>query len=87
MKYLKTVSGKEFDLLWDGISVIDGILRFAIANVSLSEAFTIFSNPEETSILIRVWDGIEYAYIGYSDFRGINLDSNGELVVSMAINE
>lgn len=82
-KILILTNGKEFDILWDGVSTIDGTLRFAVVNATMAEIFTAFSDPQACSTLTRVWDGIESVYTGYTVFRGVDLKPDGEIVVSM----
>ena len=80
---IKTASGKEFDSLWDGVSTIDGTLRIAVVNATMAEIFTAFSDPQACSTLTRVWDGIESVYTGYTVFRGVDLQPNGEIIVAL----
>lgn len=82
-KKLKMSTGTEFDILWDGVSTIDGTLRFAVVNATMAEIFAAFSDPHACSTLTRVWDGIESVYTGYTVFRGVDLKPDGEIVVSM----
>lgn len=82
-KVLRTAAGKEFDILWDGVSTIDFTLRFAVVNSDMATIFKVFSDPLETATLTRIWDGIESVYTGYTVFRGVDLKPDGEIVVSM----
>lgn len=82
-KILRTATGKEFDILWDGPSTIDFTLRIAVVNSDMGTIFQVFSDPAETATLTRIWDGIESVYTGYTVFRGVDLQPNGEIIVSL----
>jgi hypothetical protein len=82
-KVLRTATGKEFDILWDGVSTIDFTLRFAVVNSDIATIFKAFSDPSETATLTRIWDGIESVYTGYTIFRGVDMAPDGEIVVSL----
>ena len=82
-KTIKTASGKEFEILWDGASTIDGSLRFAVVNATMAEIFAAFSDPAACATLTRLWDGKESVYTGYTQFRGVDLKPDGEIVVSL----
>lgn len=83
MKVLKTATGKEFDLLWDGVSTIDGSLRFAVVNSDMDTIHDTFKDPAETAVLTRVDDGIESVYTGYTGYRGFDRKADGEIVVAI----
>lgn len=83
MKILRTATGKEFDILWDGASTIDGALRFAVVNADLDTIHDTFKRPEETQTLTRIVDGIESVYTGYTGYRGFDRKVDGEVVVAI----
>ena len=83
MKKIRTATGKEFDILWDGASTIDFTLRIAVVNSDMSTIFAVFSDPAETATLTRIWDGIESAYTGYTVFRGVDKQQSGEIIVAL----
>lgn len=83
MKVLRTATGKEFDLLWDGVSTIDGTLRFAVVNSDMDTIHDTFKRPKETQTLTRIDDGIESIYTGYTDYRGFDRKVDGEIVVAL----
>lgn len=83
MKTLQTATGKEFDILWDGVSTIDGALRFAVVNADLDEIHNTFKLAEETETLTRIEDGIESVYTGYTAYRGFDKKVDGEIVVAI----
>lgn len=84
MKVIRTATGKEFEILWDGVATIDGTLRFAVVNAGMAEILTTFTEQSETARLTRIWDGEESAeYVGYSRFRGVDRKPDGEIVVAL----
>ncbi len=83
MKTLRTAKGKTFDLLWDGVSTIDGALRFAVVNSDMDTVHNTFKDPKETATLTRVDDGIESVYTGYTAYRGFDRKVDGEIVVAI----
>lgn len=82
-KKIKTATGKEFEILWDGVASIDGALRFAVINAPMAEIFETFSDPAECTTLTRIWDGVESVYTGYTRFRGVDRKIDGEIVVAI----
>lgn len=80
---IKTVSEKEFRILWDGVA-FDGILRFAVINGDMNKIFTIFNDAEETKTLTRDIDGVKTVYSDFTVFNGINKDKMGNIIVSLA---
>lgn len=82
MKILRTASGQEFDLLWDGVA-FDGSLRLAIANADLDSIHNTFKLTSETARLTRLDDGIESVYTGFTGYRGFDLKPDGEVVVGL----
>lgn len=83
MNKLRTATGKEFDILWDGASTIDGALRFAVVNATLDQIHNTFKHPEETETLTRIQDGTESVYTGFTDYRGFDKKPDGEVVVAL----
>lgn len=83
MKLLKTATGKEFDILWDGVSTIDGTLRFAVVNSDIDTIHDTFKRPEETEVITRIEDGIESIYTGFTGYRGFDRKVDGEIVVAI----
>lgn len=77
---LKTKT-KEFLTVWDGVSDIDGLLRFQTDGGNMQDLMLTFMNPEETATL-NVDD--DYAtvrsYVGYTDFYGIVKNERGFVV-------
>lgn len=83
MKTLRTATGAEFDIIWDGASTIDGALRFAVVNSDLDTIHNTFKNPAACETLTRIDDGIESVYTGFTDYRGFDKKTDGEVVVCL----
>lgn len=83
MRIIRTATGKEFDSTWDGVSTIDGALRFDIVNASLDEIHNTFKDPKETGTLTRDIDGIESVYTGFTVYRGFRVDDDGAVIVTL----
>lgn len=81
MKTLTTTSGKEFDILWDGIS-FDYVLRFAVVNSSPEELHTVFCGTGEGRVLTVTEDEIERVYEGEKHWRGYDIKPDGEIVIA-----
>lgn len=83
---LLTANGEEFDVAWMGVASMDGGLRFGVINSTAEKIFSIFTVPENCTVLTRVFDGVEKEYEGYTVFRGMTINYNDEIVVSMSKN-
>lgn len=83
MRILKTATGKEFSIEWDGVSFIDLTLRFLITDSNMDDVLATFTKPEETKTLTRIEDGIESVYEGFVKFRGVDLRPNNAILVSL----
>lgn len=79
---IKTKSGKEYHILWDGIAY-DGVLRFAVIDGDMMDIFNTFSDGNETETLTKVNDGQETVYSGFSVFYGATKDRTGSIVVAL----
>ena len=75
---------REFEIAIMGISPFDGVLRIEIMNANLNDVFSVFSNSEETSNLIHVWDGVRSELRGFTKFQSINAMNNGDFIVALA---
>lgn len=89
LKTLRTATGKEFDILWDGASTIDFALRFAVVNSDIDTVHNTFKSREETHTLTRIEDGIESVYAGYTMYAGFRQEpyGNREIIVTLAPEE
>ena len=56
MLKLLTALGTELTITWIGISELDGSLRFETTETNMATMFSIFSDPEHTKTLTRVFD-------------------------------
>jgi len=83
MRTIRTATGKDFDSTWDGVSTIDGALRFDVVNASLDEIHNTFKDPAETETLTRVEDGIESVYTGFTSYRGFHVEDDGAVIVTL----
>ena len=84
MQIIITATGKEFTVSWMGVATIDGILRFSVKDADMGEVFSTFTNQEETETLIHSFDNIQKEYTGYTVFRGITIDFQNEMIVSLS---
>lgn len=77
---LKTTT-KEFDIIWDGVSDFDGLLRFQTVESTMQELLTTFMDSEETEV-IKVADSsaVIRSYDGYTEFYGIAKNDRGYVV-------
>ena len=80
---IRTISGRTFDIAWSGIATIDGALRFEVVGSSFPEVFGVFSRVDDCKTLLRVWDGVETAYTGYTRLVGIMRNGIGNIIVAM----
>lgn len=80
-----TATGKEFNVEWLGLATIDNVLRFAVENSDMATVLSVFTDPEETSLLIYVIDTMNNRaeYSGFTTFKGVDLNSDNSIVVSL----
>ena len=73
MQTLTTRTGKVFNVIWCGKATVDNTLRFETADneATLTEAFVIFNDKNETSVLTHVFDEKTTVYEGYAVIRSI----------------
>ena len=95
MLTLLTAQGTSIPITWIGISELDGSLRFEVAvsasdedpnstfHSSLSTLFSIFSDPQPTRTLTRVFDEDRKTFEGYTTFKGIERMSTGNIVIRL----
>ena len=95
MLTIETAPGTSLPITWIGISELDGSLRFEVAvsasdedpnstfHSSLSTLFSIFSDPEHTRTLTRVFDEDKKTFEGYTTFKGIERMGTGNIVVRL----
>ena len=83
MLEVKTAAGKTFPVSWIGISDFDGSLRFEVQGGDLAELFAVFSDPEETVCLTRVFDEDRKDFLGFTKMKGVELMATGNVVVRL----
>lgn len=84
MQNIITASGLIFEIEWAGIASIDGALRFEIKNRNVAEVFSAFSNSLETGYLAHKFNNdIAHEWTEYTEFYGIQVLFNGNVVVTM----
>ena len=83
MLILITAQGTEFPITWIGISELDGSLRFETTETNMAILFSIFSDPEHTRTLTRVFDEDRRTFAGYTGFKGIEKMMSGNIVVRL----
>ena len=83
MLILVTAQGTELPITWIGISELDGSLRFETTETNMATLFPIFSDPEHTKTLTRVFDEDRRTFEGYTGFKGIEKMMSGNIVVRL----
>ena len=78
-----TAQGTEFEVSWAGVSDLDGSLRFETTETNMATLFSIFSDPEHTKTLTRVFDEDRRTFEGYTGFKGIEKMMSGNIVVRL----
>lgn len=77
---IKTTT-KEFDIIWDGVSDLDRLLRFQTVDSTMQELLTTFMDSEETEELkISDSSAVIRSYDGYTEFYGIAKNDRGYTV-------
>ena len=83
MLTLLTAQGTSIPITWIGISELDGSLRFETSEPDMATLFSIFSDPEHTRTLTRVFDEDKKTFEGYTTFKGIERMSTGNIVIRL----
>ena len=95
MLTIETAQGTSFPITWIGISELDGSLRFEVdtsgsaedpdctLHSALSTLFAVFSDPEHTCTLTRVFDEDRKTFEGFTGFKGIERMGTGNIVVRL----
>ena len=83
MLILVTAQGTEIPITWIGISELDGSLRFETTETNMAMLFSVFSDPEQTRTLTRVFDEDRRTFEGYTGFKGIEKMMSGNIVVRL----
>ena len=81
MLTIETAQGTSLPINWIGISELDGSLRFETSEPNMATLFSIFSDPEHTRTLTRVFDEDRKIFEGFTGFKGIERMGTGNIVV------
>ena len=79
-----TANNEEFEIKWAGVANIDGVFRFAVVNGDVSELVQVFTQPENCVTLTRVFDEDEKEFSGYTVFRGVTVNYEGDIIVALS---
>lgn len=72
---------RSFVTIWDGVSDIDGLLRFQTSGGVMQELLSTFTDEVETYTLKMMDDNITVrSYVGYTDFYGIVKNDRGFII-------
>ncbi len=80
---LITAKGVELSIDWIGISDFDGSLRFEVLSDDMNLLYGIFTDPEQTGTLTRVYDEEQKVYEGFTAFKGIEKMASNNIVVRL----
>ncbi len=83
MLTIETAQGTSIPIHWIGISELDGSLRFETTEPNMATLFSIFSDPEHTRTLTRVFDEDRKTFEGFTGFKGIERMGTGNIVVRL----
>ena len=83
MQKLITALGTEIEILWAGVSTIDGTFRFMVADSDFDTVYSIFSKQEHTKMLTHVFDESGKIYEGFTTLFRIEKMPMGGIVVGM----
>ena len=83
MLTIETAQGTSLPINWIGSSDLDGSLRFETSEPDIATLFSIFSDPEHTRTLTRVFDEDRKTFEGFTGFKGIERMGTGNIVVRL----
>lgn len=83
MQKIITATGKEFKIVWCGPSTIDFALRFEVVENTMAEILATFTRQEECAELTHVFDEHETVFTGYTKFKGVDMKTDGAIVVAL----
>ena len=83
MLTLRTAQNYIISVNWIGISDFDGSLRFETPETDLATLFSVFSDPEHTATLTRIFDEDEKTFSGFTAFKGLERMANGCTVIRL----
>ena len=83
MLTLHTAQNYIIPVNWIGISDFDGSLRFETPETDLAMLFSVFSDPEHTAVLTRIFDEDEKTFSGFTAFKGLERMGTGTTVIRL----
>ena len=83
MLQLRTAQNYTIPVNWIGVSDFDGSLRFETPETDLATLFSVFSDPNHTSTLFRIFDEDEKTFSGFTGFKGIERMGTGTTVIRL----
>ena len=83
MLQLRTAQNYTIPVNWIGVSDFDGSLRFETPETDLATLFSVFSDPNHTAILSRVFDEDVKTFNGFTNFKGIEKLATGNTVIRL----
>ncbi len=83
MIILVTAKGTELPILWIGISDFDGSLRFEVLSDDMNMLYSIFTDPDHTQTLTRIFDDVRKEFTGFTAFKGIERMNPGNIVIRL----
>ena len=84
MQKVTAANGDEYNISWIGVANLDGALRFGIVGGELANIMGTFTNPNNCAVITRTFDENYFSYEGYTVFRGVRINYNGEIIVTMS---
>lgn len=78
---ITTATGKQYKVRWCAVSTFDGVLRFSVIGGTMRELIDVFMDSDETCKLSYKFDITVTEYEGYTIFKGIELQANGDINV------
>ena len=78
-------NGKIIVVAWMSVAQFDGVLRFNVINADPAKLIETFTNPENCSCLVKLFDGIAVdVYTEYTVFRGITINYDKTAIVALS---
>ena len=80
---IRTAKHFSIPVNWIGVSDFDGSLRFETPETDLAALFSVFSDPEHTATLTRIFDEDEKTFSGFTAFKGLERMASGATVIRL----
>jgi len=85
--FLKTNTGKTYEIEWIGVADYDGCLRFELVSAEcfVNDVITVFTDPAETKVLTRCYPicDVDRVFEGFTKFKSLDIKSNGNIVIGL----